>query len=203
MSRGDYIRCRMVLLVILVTFCHNLYAYIPPSISHMRIRSPIILQQRSITSTTRNQRDVKQLGRLWSTTNEDNAVENNNDMIKGDEIPTMVTKVESNSGNSEMPSIVQKAIRYLQLIATIVSESAIWRKYSSNLSVKPVLTKSFSSMLGFLVGDLIAQMITRKVIHFHSDHTTILTICLLYTSTFFSRICVLFFLSYHFLCHIL
>ena len=176
MSQGAYSpQGRLVvLLVILVTFCHKLYAYIPPPISHMmRIRSPIILQQRSITSTTWNQRD-KQFGRLWSTTDEDNTVDKNNDVIKGEETSPMITQIESNSGNTEMPAIVRKAIQYLQVIATIVSESPIWRKYSNSLSIKPVLTKSFSSMLGFLVGDLLAQMITRKVIHMNKwiKHTS-------------------------------
>ena len=168
MSRGSpQGRLVVVLLIILVTFCHTVYAYIPTPISHLRIRSPIILQQRSITSTTWNHK----LGRLWSTSNEDNAVDNNNVVIKREETSSMVTQSESNSGNTEIPAFVQKVIRYLQLIATIISESPIWRKYNSSLSIKPVLTKSFSSMLGFLIGDFIAQMITRKVIFIHSTYT--------------------------------
>jgi hypothetical protein len=67
-------------------------------------------------------------------------------------------------GDTTEPNImVQRILRYLQIFSTIISESPVWRKYSTNLSVKPVLTKSFSSMIGFCIGDMIAQIISRKV----------------------------------------
>lgn len=67
-------------------------------------------------------------------------------------------------GITTEPNImVQRVLRYLQLFSTVISESPVWRRYSTNLSVKPVLTKSFSSMVGFCIGDMIAQILSRKV----------------------------------------
>ena len=51
---------------------------------------------------------------------------------------------------------------YQDLISYIM-RTPLWRDYSLSLTMKPIVTKSFSSMIGFFVGDILAQIIFRRV----------------------------------------
>ena len=56
-----------------------------------------------------------------------------------------------------------KIYQAYQDIIAVVMKTTLWQDYSSSLTMKPIVTKSFSSMIGFSLGDLIAQLIFSKV----------------------------------------
>ena len=66
----------------------------------------------------------------------------------------------SNEGDRNNRGKIYQA--YQDIIA-VVMKTTLWQDYSSSLTMKPVLTKSFSSMIGFSLGDIIAQLIFSKV----------------------------------------
>ena len=50
-----------------------------------------------------------------------------------------------------------------QYFISCIMNTSIWREYSLSLSMKPLVTKAFSSMIGYFLGDILAQVIFRKV----------------------------------------
>jgi hypothetical protein len=58
---------------------------------------------------------------------------------------------------------------YQDLISYIM-RTPLWRDYSLSLTMKPIVTKSFSSMIGFFVGDILAQIIFRRVSELFLEH---------------------------------
>lgn len=53
--------------------------------------------------------------------------------------------------------------RTYQDLISYIMRTPLWRDYSVSLTMKPIVTKSFSSMIGFFVGDILAQIIFRRV----------------------------------------
>ena len=49
-----------------------------------------------------------------------------------------------------------------------------WSKYSISLNFKPIRTKALSSMLGFIAGELVYQVIFNKVMKLICSYTLIL-----------------------------
>jgi hypothetical protein len=84
--------------------------------------------------------------------------------------------VPSSSGSISLP---QKFVNFLKhpertfswafnkVIDGIV-DSPLWAKYHVGLTFRPVFTKAFSSMLGFIVGDIVAQGIFLNKVSFES-----------------------------------
>lgn len=66
----------------------------------------------------------------------------------------------SNEGDRNNRGKIYQACQY---IIAVVMKTTLWQDYSSSLTMKPVVTKSFSSMIGFSLGDIIAQLIFSKV----------------------------------------
>ena len=52
--------------------------------------------------------------------------------------------------------------RLLGGFSSSVRKNFLWSKYSSSLFVRPVATKSVSSLMGFMLGDVLAQFFFRK-----------------------------------------
>ena len=57
-----------------------------------------------------------------------------------------------------------KIYKSYQDFVSYIMKTPIWRDYSLSLRIKPVVTKAFSSMIGYFLCDLLAQLIFRKVI---------------------------------------
>ena len=75
------------------------------------------------------------------------------------------TVVQSVSVNPEEQSIQNQGRIYktYQELVSYIMKTPLWRDYSLSLAMKPIITKSISSMIGFFVGDILAQLILRKV----------------------------------------
>ena len=64
-----------------------------------------------------------------------------------------------------------KIYKSYQDFVSYIMKTPLWRDYSLSLTMKPVVTKSFSSMIGYFLGDIFAQLIFRKVRYsFNSTH---------------------------------
>lgn len=50
-----------------------------------------------------------------------------------------------------------------QDLVSYLMKTPLWREYSLSLTMKPVVTKAFSSTIGYFLGDILAQLIFRKV----------------------------------------
>ena len=59
-----------------------------------------------------------------------------------------------------------KIYKSYQYFISYIMNTSLWREYSLSLSMKPVVTKAFSSMIGYFLGDILAQVIFRKVYNF-------------------------------------
>ena len=75
---------------------------------------------------------------------------------------TVVQSVPVNSEERYMQNQGRIYKTYQELVSYIM-KTPLWRDYSLSLTMKPIITKSISSMIGFLVGDILAQLILRKV----------------------------------------
>ena len=75
------------------------------------------------------------------------------------------TVVQSVSVNPEERFIQNQGRIYktYQELVSYIMKTPLWRDYSLSLAMKPIITKSISSMIGFFVGDILAQLILRKV----------------------------------------
>ena len=75
------------------------------------------------------------------------------------------TVVQSVSVNPEEQFMQNQGRIYktYQELVSYIMKTPLWRDYSLSLTMKPIITKSISSMTGFFVGDILAQLILRKV----------------------------------------
>lgn len=47
---------------------------------------------------------------------------------------------------------------FVSRVSDVITKSKLWGLYSLSLSLRPIYTKSLSSLIGFLIGDLLAQV---------------------------------------------
>lgn len=78
------------------------------------------------------------------------------------ESTTAVQSVNVNPEEQYMQNQGRIYKTYQELVSYIM-KTPLWRDYSLSLTMKPIITKSISSMIGFFVGDILAQLILRKV----------------------------------------
>ena len=137
----------MHVLLFLVLSCHLLYSGVGYALLSSRRSASLLYKAPNIFVTKRNSKHTHE--RHESTLNKfpikSKLAQSSNDIQPG----TEDTKTSI-------------ATRLLGGFSSSVRKNFLWSKYSSSLFVRPVATKSVSSLLGFMLGDVLAQFFLKR-----------------------------------------
>jgi hypothetical protein len=78
-------------------------------------------------------------------------------------VPSSI-QVQASSQASASSSTNRSPLSFMFSLAQSISNNPFWSKYSISLNFKPIRTKALSSMLGFIAGELVYQVLFNKVI---------------------------------------
>jgi len=88
-------------------------------------------------------------------------------------VPSSI-QVQASSQSSASSSTNRSPLSFISSLAQSISNNPFWSKYSISLNFKPIRTKALSSMLGFIAGELVYQVIFNKVMKLICSYTLIL-----------------------------
>jgi hypothetical protein len=120
----------------------------------------------SFTQNTHRVSSGQSLSKLFEGSNEK---EINNDEIASRIVDTS-TMFLADTGNPDELDNERQAKMYIsyQELLTQIMQTSLWRSYSTSLNMKSIVMKSFYSMMGFFLGDLLAQFFTKVKHNFDS-----------------------------------
>lgn len=108
------------------------------------------------------------LSKLFEGSNEK---EINNDEIESTIVDASTIFLSDTDNLGELDNERQeKLYKTYQEFLSQIMQTSLWRRYSTSLNMKSMVIKSFYSMIGFFLGDLLAQIIFTKVKH-NFDHS--------------------------------